>query len=112
MDRESGRGKGPRGADVAVPRCESCGGERLFEMQLMPAMAEYLDTVATSSTAKEVDVRQFLQSRQASSAPAAEGPPLDGLQVLRLSMGVLCVWSCEASCDGGSNEFAVFQPLA
>ncbi|CAN0110018.1 unnamed protein product, partial [Ectocarpus fasciculatus] len=68
----------------AVPRCESCGGERLFEMQLMPAMAEYLDT----------------------------GPPLDGLQVLRLSMGVLCVWSCEASCDGGSNEFAVFQPLA
>ena len=94
-----------------VPACEACGGERVFEMQLMPALADYL--CVPGQQAGDIDLRRMLQREPPSAEQRGDstGGQSGGLGLLRLSMGVLCVWSCAEACAGGSREHAQFQPL-
>lgn len=94
------------------PRCEACGGERVFEMQLMPALADYIiQTSSLPPAASSADIYQTLKIEEASREAYDTKPDLHGLNVLKLSMGVLCIWSCANSCIAGSQEYAIFQPL-
>lgn len=88
-------------SSARLPRCEHCGAQRVFEMQLMPALLTVL----------QVDRPEF--------ATCAEQPAED----IGLEYGTVLVYSCEQSCqppgigadrDQASfmcTEVAVVQPM-
>ena len=107
-----------RGAAAAdsIPRCASCGAERCFELQFMPALSRYIayDSVLGDGSR---DTERQVAPKQANSASAPSGAPppfsdetAEGVDLLQLHMGVLAIWSCAESCAAGSTEYCVFQP--
>lgn len=83
-------------AAVAVPCCELCGAQRVFELQLMPALLSHLHLPPPPLPASS------------SNATALEQLLGDGLD-----FGVVAVYSCPHSCSPAGNiahEVAVVQP--
>ena len=90
----------PAPADsLSIPHCELCGSQRVFEMQLMPALLSLPLNVSTSSGVSQ--------------------PKTTDLDcVSDFDFGVVAVWSCPESCYRKNDqhgchlysEFVVVQP--
>ena len=74
--------------------CQQCGSERVFEMQLMPGLLDYLPAIVTSpsssTTGPSVDIKQYVENG--------------------LDFGVVTVWSCPLSCGQAGMEAVIVQP--
>ena len=83
----------------SIPRCELCGDERVFELQLMPALLSLLHPPEPSLNKGSLERNSKLSLEQL----LGEG----------LDLGVLAVFSCRSSCDPGdriATEIALVQP--
>ncbi len=107
-----GGGGAARPQRLVVPRC-ACGGQRRFELQLMPhAIAELgLDAAAASTQALPTGGGGGGGGAGAAAAGAGAGAGAGGARALlaadALDFLTLLVYSCEASCDASQEEFVV-----
>lgn len=84
---------------IRIPCCEGCGGERVFEAQLMPGLLRHFKSAASEITGE---------------AQLVSGDRSERLALLRrqggFDFGVVAVWSCENSCFSCNTEYVVVQP--
>lgn len=95
----------PPTASTAVPRCEWCGGDRVFEAQLMPALIPYVSGPSEKDDKDMETVAGMNMSREAIEAQRSRLRRAGGFD-----FGVVAIWSCARSCPNGCEEFVVVQP--
>lgn len=89
-----------------IPLCESCGSQRVFEAQLMPALLQYYD-------ARGGDNMKVGSCREVDQASTADelASRFDQLRTeIGFEFGVVALWSCPLSCDATHFEVVVVQP--
>ena len=85
-----------------IPCCTNCGSERIFEMQLMPALVSFLIPSEQSTIDEETSKGACMLGNDTS-----------------LDFGTIFIYTCSKSCDKTENgynipadEFIVMQPCA
>ena len=81
-----------------VPACLHCGSERVFELQLMPAL---------SSILKKYDMGVKGRSTGHNDGQEAASVPTGEVDQERLDFGTVYIYTCSNSCDKTDGDYAV-----
>jgi len=81
----------------SIPRCSSCGGKRVFELQLMPTLislgAFRLSGVSPSKNKSNQKISSHQENKKAVNRS-------NGIE-----FGIVCIYSCARSCGGFDRKY-------
>lgn len=81
-------------SQIYPPKCSGCNESRVFEMQLMPTILEFLVDVIPKKKSNECDTKN-------------DNLTIDDYE--EIYFGVVTIWSCPNSCQQSYEEVAIVQ---
>jgi hypothetical protein len=92
----------------SISLCPSCRSPRVFELQIMPALINFVEEALSLSTGREEGVTVVGGKESGKGDGGAEPRSLLDLNS-GFDFGVVSIWSCPNSCEACSQEVAIVQ---